>query len=158
TARADEIPRLRWDRPVRCMQGPDTKAVRVQCDDDQHPTECLVAPNQTAEGGELRRTIECTTVGDAGAYAKLVATGAHLVPAIAEAPPGFPRSERGRAYQTKFDLLDRIYLGVGYTPVYFRNDAGNQFNWGRAQAELGMDASVLSLHGRSRHDFQVLQG
>jgi hypothetical protein len=157
-ARADEIPRLRFDRPVRCVAGPDGKSLRVQCDDDKNPTECLVAPNYTAEGGELHRVNECITVGDAGAYAKLVATGARLVSAIAEAPPGFSRSGRGRAYQTKFDLLDRVYIGFGYSPGWSRGNAGNVWGYKTAQAELGMDASVLSPHGRSRHDLQVLQG
>jgi hypothetical protein len=161
-ARADEIPQLRWDRPVRCMQGPDGKSIRVQCDDDLRPTTCLVAPNQSAEGGELNRVAECITVGDAGAYAKLGATGAHLATAIPEAPPGFSRDARGRAYQTKFDLLDRVYVGLGWAPLPFvRGDAGSGFNvnnLNRWEAELGMDASVLSFHGRSRHDFQVLQG
>ncbi len=159
TARADEVPRLRWDRPVRCLTGPDGKAVRVQCDDDLQPTECLVAPNLSAEGTELRRVNECTTVGDPQAYAKLVHTGARLVNAVAEAPPGFSRSERGRAYQTKFDLLDRVYIGLGYAPEFARQgDATNHWMPGRAQVDLGMDASVLSPRGRSRHDFQVLQG
>lgn len=162
SARADEIPRLKWDRPVRCMQGPDGKVVRVQCDDDHNPTECLVAPNQTSEGGELRRVGECTAVVDPSAYQHLQRRGARLTAAIAEAPPGFERSERGRAYQTKFDLLDRVYIGLAYAPVYGRGGVGSpipsKLTFGLAQAELGMDASYLSPHGRSRHDFQVLAG
>ncbi len=161
-ARADPIPRLRWDRPVRCMDGPDGQVVRVQCDDDQHPTECLVAPNTTAERSELHRVNECTVVVVKQAYAALVATGARLVTAVAEAPPGFSRSDRGRAYQTKFDLLDRVYVGVGWAPVYAHTGDGSPppagLPFGRAQAELGMDASILSPRGRSRHDFEVLQG
>lgn len=161
-ARADEIPRLRWERPVRCMIGPDGKVVRVQCDNDQHPTECLVAPNISAEGVELRRVNECTVVVDPKGYEGLVHTGARLTTAVAEAPPGFSRSDRGRAYQTKFDLLDRVYVGLAYAPVYARGGAGSpvpsKLAVGLAQAEIGMDASVLSPHGRSRHDFQVLSG
>jgi hypothetical protein len=161
-ARADPIPRLQWDRPIRCMEGPDGKVLRIQCDDDTKPTECLVAPNTGTEGGELHRTKDCTVMGDKQAYALLVATGARLATAVAEAPPGFSRSDRGRAYQTKFDLLDRVYIGAGWAPVYARAGDGTSppapFPFGRAQAEIGMDASVFSPRGRSRHDFEVLQG
>jgi hypothetical protein len=161
-ARADEIPRLRWDRPVRCMTGPDGKMVRVQCDNDAHPTECLVAPNFSAEGTELRRVSECSVITDPKAYAILSHTGARMTAAVAEAPPGFSRSDKGRAYQTKFDLLDRVFIGLAYAPVFARGGEGTptpqKFSMGLARAELGMDASLLSSHGRSRHDFQVLTG
>ena len=161
-ARADDVPRLRWDRPVRCLTGPDGKVVRVQCDDDAHPTECLVAPNQSTEGVELRRVNECQVVVDPKGYERLVHTGARLTTAVAESPPGFSRSDKGRAYQTKFDLLDRVYVGLAYAPVFSRGGVGSpvpsKVSLGLAQAELGMDASVLSPHGRSRHDFQVLTG
>jgi hypothetical protein len=161
SARAEPVPRLKWERPVRCMEGPDGQVLRIQCDDDAHPTECLVAPNTTAEKSELHRVNECVVVPGKQAYSLLGASGARLVTAVAEAPPGFSRSDRGRAYQTKFDLLDRVYVGVGWAPVYTHGGDGKQasgFPFGRAQAELGMDASVLSPRGRSRHDFEVLQG
>jgi hypothetical protein len=96
------------------------------------------------------------------AYDHLVATGAQMIPAIAEAPPGYARAESGRAFQVKFDLLRRIYLGVGWVPTFQRGDSRlllpSNFPFGRAQAELGMDVSVLSPAGRSRHDFKVLEG
>jgi hypothetical protein len=144
------------------MPGPDGKIVRVQCD-DAVPATCLVAPNQTAEGSELRRVNACAeTTSDLGAYGRLVARGMRMIPAIAEAPPGFERSEKGRAFQTKFDLYDRVYVGVAWAPTYARAGSGAPkppgFPLGRAAADIGMDASVLSLHGRSRHDMQVLKG
>ncbi len=161
-AGAEEIPRLRWDRPVQCMVGPDGKVVRVQCDDPNHPAECLVAPNLSAEGTELRRVNECSVLADPRAYENLVHTGVRLTAAVAEAPPGFSRSDKGRAYQTKFDLLDRVYVGLAYAPMFARGGVGtptpSALSLGLVQAEIGMDASVLSPHGRSRHDFQVLSG
>jgi hypothetical protein len=85
-----------------------------------------------------------------------------MVPAIAEAPPGYARSESGRAFQVKFDLLRRIYIGVSWVPTFQRGDSRlvlpSNFPFGRAQAELGMDISVLSPAGRSRHDFKILEG
>jgi hypothetical protein len=163
TALADDVPRLRWGKGTRCLLGPENKVLRVQCDDDKNPKECLVAPNETADGSELRHVNECVPVGDTKAYDILVKTGAHLVPAIAEVPVGWDRDAvHGRAYQTQFDLLDRVYIGAGWAPVYERNGTGAKapagVPFGRVQAEIGMDASVLSPHGRSRHDFQVLQG
>ena len=86
-------------------------------------------------------------------------TGARLVPAVAEVPPGWDRDAvHGRAFQTQFDLLDRVYIGAGWAPVGTDAAAPARLPMGRVQAEIGMDASVLSPHGRSRHDFQILQG
>jgi hypothetical protein len=160
TARADEAPRLRWDLLVRCMYTPGGEAVRVQCDDAHR--ECLVAPDKTAAGSGLTRVQECPSIAEAREYEELVRAGARMVPAVAEAPPGFERDRNGRAFQTKFDLLDRVYVGAAWAPSYERGSAVTPappgLPFGRGEAELGMDASVLSPQGRSRHDFQVLQG
>lgn len=163
TALADEVPHLQWDHPTRCLLGPNDKVLRVQCDDEKTPKVCLVAPNETPDGSDLRHVNECIPVGSKKAYEVLVATGARLVPAVAEVPPGWEREvAHGHAYQTQFDLLDRVYIGAGWAPVYEHSGNGGTapagVPFGRAQAEIGMDASVLSPHGRSRHDFQVLQG
>jgi hypothetical protein len=162
-ARADDVPHLRWDLPIHCIPGPERKVVRIQCDDFTHPATCLVAPDQTAEGTALSRVNTCTVQSsDEGLYWKMVDQGATMVPAIAEAPPGFERSARGRAFQTKFDLYDRVYVGVAWAPTYAHAGPGvvapGGFPFGRAEADIGMDASVLSVHGRSRHDMQVLKG
>ena len=163
SALADGLPHLEWDHPTRCLFGPDHKVFRVQCDDDKDPHACFVAPNETPDGSELRHVNECIAVGDLKAYQILVDKGVRLVPAVAEVPPGWDRETvYGHAYQTQFDLLDRVYIGGGWAPVYARSGTGAAVPagvpFGRAQAEIGMDASVLSPHGRSRHDFQVLSG
>jgi hypothetical protein len=84
------------------------------------------------------------------------------VPAIAEAPPGYARSDAGRPYQVQFDLLDRVYVGAAWTPTFRRPDAHSPapagFPLGRGRVEIGFEASVLNPHGRSRHDFRVLEG
>jgi hypothetical protein len=159
---AADLPHLSWDTPTYCIKGPAGDIVRVQCEGKGSARVCLVAPNHSADGSELRRANICdTTLGD-NAYAVLERSGARLVPAIAEAPPGFARSAEGRAYQVTFDLEDRVYLGATWSPTYATRDAGAArdpgFPFGRAKAEIGFDASVLSTHGRSRHDFQVLEG
>jgi hypothetical protein len=162
TVFADEAPHLEWGKRTRCLARPDGVVVRVQCDDDARPRACLVAPNELASGGPLTRTGDCSTSSDPRAYEKLVKKGVRLVPAIAEAPPGFARSAAGRAFQTKFDLYDRFYVGAGWAPTYEKPaapaPAPRGLPFGRAQIELGFEASVLSPKGRSRHDFKVLEG
>ncbi len=159
---AADLPHLSWDTPTYCIKNPAGDLVRVQCEGEGRARVCLVAPDHTADGSELRRSRPCdTSLGD-GAYGVLERTGARLVPAIAEAPPGFERSAEGKPYQVKFDLYDRVYLGAAWAPVYATREEGaapaTGLPWGRAKAEIGFDASVLSAHGRSRHDFQVLEG
>jgi len=145
------------------MKTPKGEDVRVQCTHENGQDRCLVAPNQLSYGGELHRVQDCTpTEESADAYQKLVASGAKMVPAIAEAPAGFARSQNGRAFQVKFDLLNRIYLGLSWVPTFQKLSTqaalpGN-FPFGRGQVETGFDISVLSPRGRSRHDFRILEG
>ena len=158
-ARADELPRLDWNKPIRCLQRPDGEHVRVQCDPAKGT--CLVAPARTSDGADLRRTGACSA-GDARSYALLEQAGAKMIRAVAEAPPGFARSDAGRAYQVAFDLLDRVYLGGAWAPVFQKADPSVArppgFPLGRGRVEAGFEASVLSPRGRSRHDFRVLEG
>ena len=155
---AEDLPRLDWQQPTRCMLDPDGRPVRVQCGADKV---CRVAPNRASDGSDLRRVQSCQAEGP-NAYRALVKSGARLVPAVAEAPPGYARSDAGRAYQVAFDLLDRVYLGAAWTPTFQRPDtrisAAPGFPLGRARVEAGFTASVLSKHGRSRHDVRVLEG
>jgi hypothetical protein len=136
--------------------------VRVQCDADRGPRTCLVAPNKAADGSELRRLDACAAVESAKAYANLERSGARIVRAVAEAPPGFERADNGRAYQVQFDLLNRVYVGAAWTPTFQKKDARIPappgFPFGRGRVETGFEATVLSPRGRSRHDFRVLEG
>ncbi|APR86745.1 hypothetical protein A7982_12094 [Minicystis rosea] len=161
-AHAEEIPRLDWQLPVHCMHNPRGELVRVQCDDEKHPRVCLEAPNHASDGTELRRTKECTTTEPDQAYPSLVRSGVRFVRAIAESPPGYSRSNQGRAYQVQFDLLKRVYVGAAWAPTFMKPDARIPtppgFPLGRGRVEVGFEASVLSPRGRSRHDFRVLEG
>jgi hypothetical protein len=58
------------------------------------------------------------------------------------------------------DLYDRVYLGVAWAPTYTRGGvaAPSGLPFGRAEADIGMDASVLSVHDRAEHDLHVLEG
>jgi hypothetical protein len=160
SGRAEDTPRLDWHKPVRCLVDPRGEAVRVQCDEAQRV--CLVASNKAADGSELRRSRPCDVATGGNGYLALERSGARLVPAVAEAPPGFARADNGRAYQVQFDLLNRVYVGAAWTPTYQRPDprlaAPPGFPLGRGRVEIGFEATVLSPRGRSRHDFRVLEG
>jgi hypothetical protein len=160
-ARADDTPQLSWDKPIRCMTDEAGKIVRVQCDTKEGKLVCLVAPNEQPYGGDIDHTKECESVESADAFKKLSLDGARMVPAIAEAPPGYARAASGRAYQVKFDMLNRIYLGAAWVPT-FQLSTQQLFNpadaLGRGQAELGLTISYLSQKGRSRHDIHILEG
>ncbi|MFO0757112.1 MAG: hypothetical protein U0359_11520 [Byssovorax sp.] len=159
---ADGTPTLRYDAPFRCITNPKGEVVRVQCDDKAPSPTCLVAPNVTSAGAELKEARDCPTVESNVAYARLVDSGAKIVPALADVPPGYARSESGRAFQVKFDLLNRIYLGLSWVPTFEHKSVEDPtppgFPFGRGQAETGFHISVLSPKGRSRHDFRVLEG
>ncbi|MFT3764885.1 MAG: hypothetical protein QM820_05110 [Minicystis sp.] len=161
-ARAEDVPRLKWDQPVHCMYNPHGEVVRVQCDDEAHPRVCLEAPNKASDGSELRRAKPCDSVASDASYRSLVKTGVRMVPAIAETQPGFARSDNGRAFQVQFDLLNRVYVGAAWTPTFQKPDpriaTPPGFPLGRGRVEIGFEASVLSPRGRSRHDFRVLEG
>ena len=165
-ARAEERPTLRWSEPVRCMRTPSGDVVRVQCGGPPSQRRCLVAPNQMEGGGELRHVRECSVIEESPAYQALVDGGAKVEPALAETPPGYARSARGRAFQVKFDLLNRVYVGASWLPSFQKSDSAlpsptsgsSPFGLGRGQAEMGLHVSALSKHGRSRHDFRILEG
>jgi hypothetical protein len=163
-AKAEDLPRLQWAEPVRCMRktkGEDA-VVRVQCHTQGGEVRCLVAPNQMTYGGELAQIDACASIEDSDAYQKLKASGARMIPAVAEAPPGYARAENGRAFQVKFDMLNRIYVGASWVPTFQRADgqiaSPTNFPFGRGQAEGGFHISVLSPKGRSRHDMRILEG
>jgi len=163
TARAEDLPRLDWDKPIHCIRDPTGKVVRMQCDGAGKGARCLVAPNEMPEiGGELQRVQDCLSIKEPEEYSALVRAGAKMIPAIAEAPPGYERAPSGRAYQVKFDLLRRLYIGLAWVPTFQKPELGlstpDNFPFGRAQAEVGLHISVLSPRGRARHDIRLIEG
>ncbi|WP_437281064.1 hypothetical protein WME90_11035 [Sorangium sp. So ce375] len=161
-ARPDEPPQLSWDKPVRCIHSPNGGTVRVQCEPGPEGERCLVAPDHLAyDGGALDKVQPCDVVEDASAYRALTARGARLVAAIPEAPPGYARSAEGKAFQVKFDLLNRLYLGASWLPTFHGNNGlpvPASFPMGRGRAEAGIHLSVLSTRSRARHDMHILEG
>lgn len=160
-ALAEAPPQLAWDKPVRCITNEKGAVVRVQCETRDNQLVCLKAPNDSPYGGEVDHTKPCDSVEPVDALKKLEKDGAKMVTAVAEAPPGYARASTGRAYQVKFDMLNRIYLGASWVPT-FQLTSKSLFSpsdsLGRGQAELGMQISYLSHRGRSRHDIHILEG
>ena len=138
------LPQMRWDQVVQCGYLRPTKEVpsghfRIQCDDKIKV--CLVAPTRVVledgvEGPEpMARVSECAGYygEDWGQKAK---AGYRFFPAIAEAPPGWIRDERGRVMQVNFDLNRRVYLGGAWAPV--ASNAGRTLT-GRLRADFGVE-------------------
>ncbi|RKH18149.1 hypothetical protein D7X74_10525 [Corallococcus sp. CA047B] len=133
-------PRQSPDQRVLCLTLPPTPAVpsgqwRAQCDETKK--ECLVAPawELDSEGHEtgqpLDRVSMCLEVMPAE-----LARDYRLVPAIAEAPPGWFRDERGRVLQYNFDLHRRIRVGGAWAPRWLRETEGRD---DRVRVDFGVD-------------------
>ena len=125
-AASGPLPRMRHDAAVQCGYLKPSKAVptghyRIQCDDRSKV--CLVSPTHVllddgVEGPEpLARVADC-----AGYYSedwsRRAVEGYRFLPAVAEAPPGWVRDERGRVMQVNFDLNRRVYFGGASAPLF----------------------------------------
>lgn len=131
------LPFMDYETPSRCLRLPPSPRVpsgryRMQC--DEKTRRCLIAPEHELDpdGTESDRPLErvppCVlSENDPPASFSEDST---LVPAIAEAPPGWYRDERGRVMQFNFDLHRRVWLGGAWAPLW-RPDEPQAFNRGR---------------------------
>jgi hypothetical protein len=99
---------------------------RLQC--DAATRRCLAVPENEldADGTESDRPLERAAVCRELPPEELrqrVAEGYTFVPAIAEAPPGWYRDERGRVMQFNFDLHRRVWLGGAWAPLWRTGEA-----------------------------------
>lgn len=154
---------LDWNKPVACVFLTPTKKVpsglfRVQCDEVQHT--CFAAPNRVlvddVEGDESLSRVQ-PLCGSRLDDVSVAAVQRHwrFEEAIAEAPPGWYRDERGRVMQVNFDLARRVFLGGAWAP-YYRPDATG-FVAGRARVDFGVSVSVNSRSDREQHRFHFLE-
>lgn len=112
---AEGSPILKWGTQSRCLVRGDVY-YRVQCDEKEK--RCLAAPDAELDpDGEptarLERAPECA--GPPLLLSDLTSRGYAVVPALAEAPPGWYRDERQRVMQVDFDLNARYFLGGGFS-------------------------------------------
>jgi hypothetical protein len=151
------LPVQEWGKRTVCLRLPPTKAVpsghwRAQCDDSTK--RCLVSPlhELDADGQESERMLErvtsCTGEDFFSDAARMKTY--RLEPAVADAPPGWYRDERGRVMQFNFDLNRRVWLGGAWSPLLRDGELR-----GRVRADFGISTEVAS---RDRlHRFRFLE-
>ncbi|WP_375767031.1 hypothetical protein NR798_35890 [Archangium gephyra] len=120
------LPSLRFGVFISCASlGPSPQVpsgrYRLQCDAEAR--RCLAVPENEleADGTESDRPLERAAVCREMPQEELrqrVAEGYTFVPALAEAPPGWYRDERGRVMQFNFDLHRRVWLGGAWAPLW----------------------------------------
>ncbi|MBN1772076.1 MAG: hypothetical protein JXB32_12480 [Deltaproteobacteria bacterium] len=162
---------MSWDLPVTClMDGTGVVRLRYQCPrapvDGEEGIVCRYSSGRElredgGDGPELERTRPCDYY-DSIPHGRLaeylrerLPDGARLDPAIAEAPPGWRRDERGRVFQVSFDLYRRVFLGTRWYPALL-SPGGLQL--GRVGLEIGSRIEILSDDLRTRYRLQVLPG
>jgi hypothetical protein len=79
-----------------------------------------------------------------------------MVPAIAEAPPGWARNERGQVFQVTFDLLQRLYVGSSWQPTF--DLSGREQVFGRSVLDMGGIGSWYNPFEQARHEIRFLEG
>lgn len=155
-----ELPAMRPDRPVLCVDGvgPGRQRWRVQCDDREKT--CLWAPDgELDRQGRVKRDLEraqsCVPV-PASALAERRARGYRMVRALPDAPYGWERDERGRVFQVNFDLKRRLYLGAAWAP----QRRGGQSDLGRTAIDFGVLVWEHLHRSRSptRHRVRLVEG
>ena len=155
---ADDLPMMSSSNVVHCASDTAVALWRVQCD----PTTkvCLYAQNQelSADGEPVKpleraRDCELDMPFD---RKKLEADGFKFLPGRPDAPWGWSRDERGRTFQTNFDLRKRLYFGVGYTP---KKILENPLQSTRTSIDFGLFSFDAHSKGSPmRHRFRFVEG
>ena len=142
-----------------CLTLPPTKVVpsgkwRAQCDDSTR--RCLVAPvhELDTDGLETERPLErvayCADESYVSEAPRLKTY--RLEPAIADAPLGWYRDERGRVMQFSFDLNRRVWLGGAWAPLWRDGEVDS-----RMRADFGIAMEVPG-DGKRLHRLRFLEG
>jgi hypothetical protein len=151
-----EQPMMNHDKPVACARDTTNKVWRIQCDDATKV--CLYAPNDELDSEGLRvkpleRARDCAFDAPID-RAKLEADGYKFLPGRADAPWGWTRDERGRVFQVNFDLHNRIFFGIGYTP---QKVLENPLDSKRTSIDFGLLSFDIK-NGPTRHRLRFVQG
>ncbi|HLL23289.1 MAG TPA: hypothetical protein VK427_14225 [Kofleriaceae bacterium] len=142
-----------------CARDKEGHVWRIQCDADTKI--CLYAPNQELDStGQrvkaLERARDCTA-DDGLDKAKPEASGFKMVAGRPDAPYGWTRDERGRVFQTNFDLKRRMYFGAAYTP---KKILENPLESTRTSVDFGMFIFDYLSDGETptRHRIRIFEG
>ncbi|CAN5783489.1 hypothetical protein BH11MYX2_BH11MYX2_24840 [soil metagenome] len=157
-AYADELPMMNRGEVVHCAKDAGGHMWRVQC--DPATKVCLYAPDEELDSRgdpvkplEQARSCELDMPFD---RKKLEEDGFKFLPGLPDAPWGWTRDERGRVFQTNFDLHKRMYFGVGYTP---RKVIENPLESSRTSIDFGLlSFDVWNKGDSTRHRFRFVQG
>jgi hypothetical protein len=95
----------------------------------------------------------CTGMQSAENFKFLIEQGYTLKPAILDAPYGYKRDIRGRAFQTHFDLRSRMLLGVYYTGTGLLDEFGSGLTVDTRSSYESWDGS-----SKKRHRFRFIEG
>lgn len=149
-------PMMDHDKPVACARDLKGHVWRLQCDDAKKV--CLYAPNDELDS-EGHRTKPLERARDCAFDApidrpKLEADGYQFIPARADAPYGWTRDERGRVFQVNFDLRNRVFFGIGYTPQKILE---NPLYAKRTTLDFGFLSFDIA-GDTTRHRFRFVQG
>ncbi len=162
---ATPLPRLRWGEPVLCGTLTRTEQVpsgqyRLQCLDAEHV--CLAAPAHVIGAGGVETNEALARARECGSAAETISArlsaGFKFIPAIAEAPPGWIRDERGRVMQFNFDLHRRIWMGAAYAPVVPGRAPSSENLAHRLRATVGFEVQSPSQSGRTLSRWHILDG
>ncbi len=168
TAARSERPRLVWGAATSCLQDPEGRRIRVQCQDlspadpvaePPPPADCWVAFDcrdrsaPAATCARIERTSWCHDLTyQTDAYQALVSEGHRMVEADPEVQPGWYRDDEGRAFQVVFDLNRRYWIGIGWAMSHDERAGTNP-----ARVALGagfrIDDLDGDLKGKTRYTF-----
>ncbi|HYO65248.1 MAG TPA: hypothetical protein VEU33_04135 [Archangium sp.] len=120
------LPSLRYGETTWCAAlgaSPQVPSGRYRLQCDASTRRCLAVPENEleADGTESARPLErvapCRELSP-GDLRQRLDEGYTFVPAVAEAPRGWYRDERGRVMQFNFDLHRRVWLGGAWAPLW----------------------------------------
>jgi len=160
-AAADDsgLPIMDGERPVQCAKDKEGQVWRLQCD---HAAKvCLYAPDAEldSEGQRVKPLEQARDCSFELPFdrVKLEAGGYVMRAGRPDAPWGWTRDARGRAFQINFDLKRRMYFGVAYSPQKILE---NPLQSARTSIDYGLLVFETRTQGRSpmRHRVRLLEG
>lgn len=156
-ARAEPLPKMKPDAPVTCMRDSQGALWRVQCDEETK--RCLYAADSELDEA-MQRVRPLDRVSPCGGDKPLdleekKAKGYEVTAAVAPAPYGWMRDERGRVFQYNFDLHRRLYVGGGFSPSFAD---GRESNRGYVDFSLLQLETFTTSGSPLRHRLRLLEG
>jgi hypothetical protein len=154
------LPTQRFTQPAHCVDLAPTPQVPsgrylVQC--DEATRHCLAAPRRELgpEGRETEQPLARMSLCESSPLNSpwSIPPGYSVEPAIAAAPPGWYRDERGRVMQFNFDPHRRVWFGGGWAPLWRDGVRASS----RGRLDFGVITETVSESARRLHRITLLQ-